>query len=304
MSGQLPIFLLRCFEPPRLNPKFTMRKIFLLAAVVTAIPIASFAQNTFPFQRTVTRTDRFELRPGGTVVITGAPHGSIEVIGTSVNEIEITAKIELQAASESDLDALAASTGFVTDESGIRTAIMTVGNHNKFGLKKLPKTFTKSLMTAPFSVSYVVKVPRYIDIDIEGGKGDLTIKGIEGSIRANFLESNARVEIVGGTAVVALEKGVADISFGAKGWRGRSADIQVGQGDMTVRLPTTLSADIDATVVRSGGIENEFPDLKPRDRKAVFTERSIIAKAGVGGAAMRLSVGDGKLRMEPLRNPL
>ena len=280
-----------------------MRKIFLIAITI-AFPVTSLAQITYPSQRTITKTDRFDFRPGGTVMITGAPNGSIEVMGSTANEIEITARIELRAENESDLDALAALTGFVTDESPIRTVIMTVGSHNKFGEKKLPKNFAKRLMLAPFSVNYVVKVPKYIDIEIDGGKGDLTIRGVEGSIRANFLDSNARVEIVSGTAVLALGKGSADIWFSAKGWRGRSANIQVGEGDMTVRLPTTLSADIDALVLRSGGIENEFPDLKPRDRKVAFTERSMSAKAGVGGGTLKFSVGQGKLRIEPLRAPL
>ena len=280
-----------------------MRKIFLIAITI-AFPVTSLAQITYPSQRTITKTDRFDFRPGGTVMITGAPNGSIEVMGSTANEIEITARIELRAENESDLDALAALTGFVTDESPIRTVIMTVGSHNKFGEKKLPKNFAKRLMLAPFSVNYVVKVPKYIDIEIDGGKGDLTIRGVEGSIRANVLESNARVEIVSGTAVLALGKGSADIWFSAKGWRGRSANIQVGEGDMTVRLPTTLSADIDALVLRSGGIENEFPDLKPRDRKVAFTERSMSAKAGVGGGTLKFSVGQGKLRIEPLRAPL
>ena len=281
-----------------------MRKILLLTAIAIAIPVLSDAQVPFPSQREITKTDRFEFHPGGTVVITGAPNGSIQVLGTSANEIEVIDKIALQAANESDLKTLAESTGFMIYESALRAVIMTVGCHNKFGMKKLPKNFSKALTTVPFTVNYWIKVPRYVDIEVDGGKGDLTIKGIEGSIRANFLESNAQVEISGGTAVVALGKGAAAISVGSKGWRGRSADIQVGHGDMTVQLPTTLSAEIDATVLQSGGIENEFPSLKPRDRKVAFTDRSIFAKAGVGGGTMRFSVGNGKLRIEPLRSPL
>ncbi len=272
-----------------------------MAVLAVALPITSLAQTN---QRTITKTDRFDFRSGGTIAITGAPNGSIEVTGSTANEIEITAEIKLEAGSEADLDVLAQSTGFVTDESAIRTSIITVGNHNKFGSKKLPKNFPKSLLSLPYTINYVVRVPRFSDIEIDGGKGDLTIKGVEGSIRANFLESTAEVEIIGGTAFVALGKGKADISFSARGWRGRAASIQIAQGDLTVRLPTTLSAEVDAVVLRTGSIDNEFPDMKPRDRKVAFTEKSILAKAGVGGGPMKFSVGDGRLRLEPLRIPL
>jgi hypothetical protein len=278
-----------------------MKRILIIAALAFTLPITALAQTTFPSQRTITKTDKFDFGSGGTVSIAGAPIGSIEVIGSTANEVEITAEILLQAGSEADLKTLAASTGFLTDESALRAGIITVGNHNKFGLKKLPKNFPKGLLTVPFTINYKIRVPRYSDLEIDGGKGDLTIKGVEGSIRANFLESNARVEIIGGAALISLGTGNADISFGAKGWRGRSASIQVAQGDLTVRLPTTLSAEVDAVVLRTGSIENEYPDLKPRDRKTAFTDKLILAKTGVGGAAMKFSVGDGKLKIEPLR---
>ena len=238
------------------------------------------------------------------MAVTGAPNGSIQIIGSAANEIEITAEIRLQAANEAELDVLAAGTGFIADESTIRTMIVTIGNHNKFGQKKLPKNFSKALLSLPFTVNYVIKVPRYSDLEVDGGKGDLTIKGVEGSIRANILESNAKVEIIGGTATISVGKGNADIAFGVKGWRGRSANIQIGQGDLTVHLPSSLSAEIDAAVVGTGTIENEFPDLKPRDRKVVFTDRSIAATAGVGGGSLKFSVGDGKLRIQTLRAAL
>ena len=272
--------------------------------MVLGLMISAAAQTPSPVKRTITKTDRFDFGAGGTIAITGAPNGSIEVIGSQVNEIEITAHIELQAASEGDLNTLAALTGFTTDESAARTGIITLGTHNKFGVKKLPKNFSKGLLTLPFSISYVVRVPKYSDLEIDGGKGDLLITGVEGSIRTNFLDSNARVEIIGGTTTITIGKGSADVSFGVKGWRGRSANIQVANGDLTVRLPSSLSADIDAVVLRTGSIENDFPDLKPRDRKIVFTDKSILARAGVGGVPLKFAVGDGKLRIEMLKVPL
>jgi hypothetical protein len=281
-----------------------MRKILVVFASLLAFIGLSIAQPPLASKRTIIKTDQFNFSSGGTIAITGAPHGSIQIIGTPANEIEITAEIQLQAATARDLDTLAASTGFITDESAIRTSIMTVGNHNKFGQKKIPKTITKDLLSAPFTVNYVIRVPRFSDIEVDGGKGDLTIAGVEGSIRANFLESNANVQVIGGIAMIAVGKGSADISFGPRGWRGRSATVQVSDGDLIVRLPTTLSADLDASVIGSGAIENVFPGLKPRDRKTAFTDKLIAAKAGVGGGAMKFSVGSGKLKIQALRDPL
>lgn len=279
-------------------------KILNATALVLAFSFFVLAQGNLTHQRTITKTDRFEFRSGGTIVIAGAPKGSIQVFGSPANEIEVTAEINLLAANEEDLNTMISITGFATEESAIRASIITVGNHNKFGLKKLPKNISKGMLSLPFRVNYIIRVPMYSDLEIDGGKGDLSITGIVGSIRANFLESNAKVDIAGGTAQLAIGKGSLDVSFGPKSWRGRSATVQIAEGDLTIRLPTTLSAEIDAAVLGAGVIENGFPDLKPRDRKVIFTEKAMFAKAGVGGALMKFSVGDGKLKIETLRVPL
>ena len=65
-----------------------------------------------------------------------------------------------------------------------------------------------------------------------------------------------------------------------------------------------MSSDIDAVILRSGSITNELPDLKPRDRKVAFTEKAMAAKAGVGGAQLKFTVGDGTLKLSRLAAPI
>ncbi len=249
-------------------------------------------------KRTITKTDSFEFGAGGTVSITGAPNGSILVVGSNKNEIEIKAEIELQAANEADLTTLAGVTGFFTEESNLRTGIVSFGTHNKLGDKKMWKKFPKKLVGLPLRIDYVISVPRYCDLEIDGGKGDLSIAGVEGSMRINFLETNAKIEVITGATTATITNGTVDVALGVNGWRGRSANIQVGSGILNVRLPANVSAEIDATILRTGKIENTIPDLKPRDRKIQFTERSIIARKGAGGVSLKFTVGDGTLRLE------
>lgn len=279
-------------------------KIFLLAAILIALSVATFSQTPALVKKTTTKTDRFDFGSGGTIAINGAPNGAVRVQGWAKNEIEIVAEIEVQAPSDADLAKLAGSTGFVTDESPVKISVLTIGVHNKFGLKKMPKDFPKNLLNLPFTVNYTISVPKYSDLEIDGGKGELLISGVEGSIKANFLESSARVEIIGGTTSVIIGTGSLDVAFGTRGWRGRSSDVQVAAGDLWVKLPSNMSAEIDASILKSGSIENLIPDLKPRDRKVPFTDRSIIAKAGVGGAPLKFTVGSGNMKLERLTTPL
>jgi len=276
--------------------------VWLITCLVAVFAAAALAQTPAPAQvvRTITKTDKFDFSSGGSIIVNGAPNGSISITGTSKNEVEIVAEIELHAASEADLAKLAEVTGFITDESPIRTSVITVGVHNKFGLKKLPKAFPKNLLTLPFSINYKISVPRYSDLEIDGGKGDLSIINVEGSMQVNFIESKAYIEIVGGNTSIKIGTGSLDVAYGVRGWRGRASDISLANGDMKVRLPSNMSAEIDATIVKAGSIENTLLDLKPRDRKVPFTEKSIMAKAGAGGAPIKFAVGSGTMKLERL----
>jgi hypothetical protein len=65
---------------------------------------------------------------------------------------------------------------------------------------------------------------------------------------------------------------------------------------MDVKFPAGLNAEVDGTILRTGKIENTFPDLKPRVRKVEFTDKSVTAKSGAGGIALKFTVGDGTLK--------
>jgi hypothetical protein len=279
-------------------------RVLLFPLLIAVLAGALAAQAPQMVKRTTTKTERFDFGSGGSIVVEGAPNGSVKIVGTAKNEVEITAEIEIQAANETDLANLAGLTGFITDDSATRASVITVGVHNKFGAKKLPKNFPKNLLGLPFTINYVISVPRYSDLEINGGKGDLSISGVEGSMQVNFIESNARVEVIGGDTTVTIGAGTLDVAYGVRGWRGRSSSMSVATGNMNVRLPSNMSAEIDATVLKTGSIENTLVDLKPRDRKVPFTEKSILAKAGVGGAPLKFVVSTGNLKLERLVTPL
>lgn len=278
----------------------TLIRLAAAASLICAAYTAADAQIPQIIKRTITKTDKFEFGAGGTVAIVGAPNGSIRVSGGATNEIEITAVITVQAANEQDLARLAQVTGFITDESTSRTGIVSIGTHDKASLKTLDKKFPKQLMGLPFSIDYVVTVPKYSDLEIDGGKGDLEIAGVEGAISINMLESDAKIGVIGGSLSATIGIGRLDVSIGVRGWRARTATIQLATGDLTVHLPANTSAEIDAVILRTGAVENLLTDLKPRDRKVPFSEKSIHAKAGVGGPALKFTVGDGRIKLDRL----
>jgi hypothetical protein len=272
------------------------KRMIALLSMTLACAICTSAQ----LNRVITKTDKLDFGAGGTVAIIGAPKGTIRVEAASRSEVEITAEITVQAATEADLAKLEHVTSYVLNESLGRVAINSVGTNDNKYLKQVAKKFPKNLMGLPFSINYVVKVPRYCDLQIDNGIGDISVVGVEGNLRINSLESNTRLDLVGGGVNATFQKGSVSITMPNRSWRGDAIDVALATGDMDVYLPVTLSAELDATILKSGKIENELLDLKPRIRTVKFTEQSISAKAGGGGVPMKFTVGEGTLRLKTI----
>lgn len=254
------------------------------------------AQSANLIKRTTFKNEKIPFGAGGTLTILGAPNGKITVEGWKRNEIEVSAEIEVQGENEADLAELSKISGFILDESLGHVRLLSVGTHDKDYLKRVAKKLPKKLLSLPFKIDYTVKVPAYCDLVINAGKGDLTVSAVEGAMQINALETNAAFNLIGGTIDATFGSGNVNVKIETRNWRGRHASFQLAKGDLNVQIPQNMSADIDASVLRNGKIENNMSSLVPRERSK-FTEKSIVAKAGNGGAQLSFTVGDGNIKI-------
>lgn len=270
--------------------------LFLFAFIFAISIVAVFAQDKPLIKRTTYKTETVDFGVGGTISVIGAPVGSITIEGWQKNSVEISAEVEMQAGTEADLAELAKVNGFAIDAGFSQLRITSVGTHDKNYMKRVAKKFPKNLLGLPFRIDYHIKVPVYSDLQVDGGKGDFALSNVEGMMRINLLDSNARFDLIGGLVSATVGSGTIAVVIPNRSWRGRSADVQLVSGTMTVQLPLNLNADVRAEVLRAGKIENALASLKPRDN-IKFTEKSIVAKAGNGGAPLSFMVGEGTLKI-------
>lgn len=289
-------------------PKFQFLKLnyrlFLpLFSILFSSFFSTFAQQptapvaTAPLlKRTTYKTEKVDFGAGGTLTLVGAPVGSITIEGWQKNEVEISAETEVQAATEADLAVLAQLDGFIIDDDMGHIRVRSVGTHDKDYLKKAAKKLPKNLLSLPFKIDYHIKVPMYCDLEINGGRGDFSLANIQGSMKINFLESNAKINLIGGDVDATFGAGSVEMNIPIRSWRGRGLDVQVASGDLNVYLQPNFSADIKASILRTGKIENSIESLKPRDR-TTFTDKLMTARNGAGGANLSFTVGDGTVKM-------
>jgi hypothetical protein len=253
-------------------------------------------QSTGTLTRTTTRHESRRFGYGSSLTIIGAPAGSITIEGWQKSEVDITADIELHADTDADLALLATINNFTLDEDSNHLRILTTGTHDKVFMRRVAKKFPKALLNLPWKIDYHIRVPVNCDLEINAGRGAISLTGVEGAIQLKALESDATLVLTGGAVSATIGSGSVKVNIATTGWRGAGALIEVARGDLAVEFPPDFNGDINADVLRSGQIENNFPTLTPQERTS-FTPQSIHARAGVGGAALVFRVTDGTLHL-------
>lgn len=292
----------------RLNTRYCTLRLFLLISLVLFASTLRAQQKSQEkprtvlsaqqlLTRTVTRHETRRLGYGGTVTILGAPDGSIIIEGWPRSEMEVTAEIVLRAETEEDLSRLAIlnSFAFVDDLNHVR--ILTTGTHDKAFMKRVAKNFPKKLLGLPWKVNYRLRVPAVTDVEINAGRGPITVAGVEGALTLTATESEAKLTLTGGMVNATVGTGNIIVNVPVRSWHGNGALIRLAAGDLTFELPAGFSGDIDADILRLGKIEATYNGLESRQLPGL-TSQIVRARAGAGGASFKLIVGDGTIRIK------
>jgi hypothetical protein len=247
--------------------------------------------------RTTMRHEHHRFAYGGTLTLVGAPDGSVTVEAWPASEVDISAEIQLRGDSEADLDLLGLVNTFVLDEDANHLRILTTGTHDKAFMRSVAKKFPRTLLGLPWKIDYRIRVPISTDLEINAGRGPISIAGVEGSILLSAAESETKLNLSGGTFIGTVATGKVNLTVPSKSWRGVGADIRVAIGEVTVELPPGFSGDLDAEILRTGQIVDSYGGLAPRETFGLTPQR-MKARAGAGGASIRLTVGDGTINIK------
>lgn len=247
--------------------------------------------------RTTTRHEVRRLGYGGTVTLVGAPNGSISIEGWARNEVDITAEIELRADTEANLDLLAMVNNVVVDDDVNHIQVLSTGTHDKVFMRSVAKKFPKALLGLPWKVDFRIRVPLMTDLEVNAGRGPITIAGVEGNVRVSAAESVANLNMTGGVLSTIISVGKVNLEIPARSWARGSGEIRLAAGEIVVTIPNGFSGDFEAEVLRLGKIVNSYEGLESRERQSP-TANKMNLRAGAGGASFNLTVGDGTITIQ------
>jgi hypothetical protein len=232
------------------------------------------------------------------VTIIGAPQGSIKIEGWSRNEVDISAEIELHADTEADLDLLAAVNNFVLDDAPVHLSVLSTGTHDKAFMRAATKKFPKALLGLPWKIDYRIRVPLATDLEINAGRGPISIAGVEGDLQLSATESEVNLRLTGGNVSATIAAGKVNLNIPVRSWHGLGADVRLAVGEVTVELPPGFNGDINADILRSGHIDNSYGTLQDRKTRGMTGPNQMRVSAGAGGALFQFTVGDGTINLK------
>lgn len=284
--------------------KFLSGCILVFIITFISFPASVAQQKNIPEQnqtpqlvRTTIRHEQRRFAYGGTITLVGAPEGSVTIEAWPASEVDISAEIQLRGDSEADLDLLGLVNTFVLDEDANHLRILTTGTHDKAFMRSVAKKFPKTLLGLPWKIDYRIRVPISTDLEINAGRGPISIAGVEGNIRLSAAESETKLNLSGGTFVGTVATGKVSLTVPSRSWRGVGADIRLAIGEVTVELSPGFSGDLDAEILRTGQIVDSYGGLAPREKPGI-TPQKMKARAGSGGASIQVTVGDGTINIK------
>ena len=131
------------------------------------------------------------------------------------------------------------------------------------------------------------------DVELETGDGEIAARDLDG--RLDLRTGDGAVSVQGRFEELVIHSGDGNVEADvAKGSRVSEAwGVTTGDGDITLRIPGNLKADLDART-GDGRIDVDLPV----EVSGNLGQRSVRGRLNGGGPPLRLRSGDGSIRIE------
>jgi hypothetical protein len=275
-------------------------------------------------------TEGLTAREKRTFSVTGQPDvtletfdGSIEVHSWDRNEVEV--EIEKRGMEQALLDQMTIE----ADQQGDRIVLrvkgpasaeerrLTVGVHISPSARLLVALPRKSLLNARTGDGSIRVENIEGRVALNTGDGSVAADRIIGDIEARSGDGSIRIEKAQGRLDVETDDGSITIDARPSVVRARTGDgairlnlepdttmaepwdVSTGDGSVTLTLPTSFNAEIDAET-RDGSVRSTYPGLSQADdgEGRPQRRRELRARLGEGGPILKVRTGDGSISFE------
>jgi hypothetical protein len=234
------------------------RRLFVAAAIGAALPVPLAAQRPMTTDaewldscRNDWGNDRghaCEVRDvparlsGRAIEIDGRQNGSIRVQGWDGDQVKVTARLQANAESDADAQALLKDVRISSDGRRISADGPEYRRGDRSG----------------WSASYVVMVPRRFDLTLDATNGSLAVDGVTGKLDLSTTNGSVRLSDIGGDVHARTQNGSLNVQLTGRSWNGEGLDAVTQNGSVRLAVPESYTATLETGTV-NGRINTDIP---------------------------------------------
>ncbi len=210
----------------------------------------------------------------GALTVDPGPNGGVDIMGWDRDSIGVTARIQVNARSEDDAQAIARDIRIEAAGSTVRAVGPSrTGRHQSW------------------SVSFIVQVPRRTDLSIATENGPLSVRAVAG--RMDLSTQNGPLSLVGvaGDVHAHAQNGPLSVKLTGTRWEGTGLDAETKNGPAVLRIPEDYNAKLDFGTV-NGPMDVGFPLTVTINGRV--TDR-VSTTLGQGGPPIRVVTTNGPM---------
>lgn len=209
------------------------------------------------------------IQAGGVIRVKAEPNGSVTVIGTDGNQIQLTAKIQARGRTDERARELGEAVRIVQNQTSIEAQ----------GSKTTSREY--------WSVSYELRVPRTSDLWVRSQNGGIQVTDVNGEMDLGTVNGGLTLSGLSGNVRAETTNGGVDVALEGRRWQGAGLTVRTVNGGVDLSIPERYSAELETGTV-NGGLDFDFP-ITVRGR----LNRRLTATLGEGGPPIRVTTTNG-----------
>ena len=222
-----------------------------------------------------------KMPAGSRLDVDAAPNGGIRVTAWEKNEILVRAKVDAHGESKSEAQAKLAQIKVSAENGKVHATGPKESEHHEWG----------------WSVSYEIYVPAKIDLGANTVNGGVHVTGVSGSMKLETVNGGIHLAQVAGRIKGETVNGGVHVELSGAHWDGEGLDVQTVNGGVTLAVPDSYNATINAKTVH-GGMSTDFTGAKITKGQWGAGPNTLELSLGSGGTPIKLETVNGGVRVQ------
>jgi DUF4097 and DUF4098 domain-containing protein YvlB len=215
----------------------------------------------------------------GRLGIDAGQNGGTTVKGWLRSDVLVRARIDSSGDTQTAADAVASQV--LIDSSG----------------GQVRATGPEAVNNAGWNVSYEIFVPQNTDLTLKTNNGGMTISDVRGQIKFDVNNGGVHLRRVAGDVSGATVNGGIQVELAGATWDGNQLEVNTRNGGVTVAMPSSYSAHLQAET-GSGGIQSDFPVTLQGNVKPHRLDFSV----GAGGPLIHVTTVNGGIKLQQAKS--